>query len=389
VAGPIRELSYAALARRLRPEARRLPLEGSLELTFRCNLGCVHCYVNRPADSAAARAGELPTARLLTLLDELAEAGCLGLLLTGGEVLVRADFPAVYLHAIRRGLLVTVFTNGTLLDDATADLFDRYRPERVEISLYGMSPETAERITRVPGSHAAALRGIRRLQTRGIPFRLKTMAMAWNRHEVPALAAYAAELGVGFTCDGLLNPRIDCGAGHAHPLQLPPEELLALDLEIPGRAAELRAFCKRFVRPGPGHPTDRLYLCGAAQTSFAIDPSGCLHPCLLARRAGFSLAARPFAEGWNGPLARVRQRRRRRPSPCRDCGLISLCGSCPAAAELVHGDPEGLVVDACRTAHLRAHAVLGQSGDHRADATCCLGAVSAIGAIPPPARAAR
>jgi radical SAM protein with 4Fe4S-binding SPASM domain len=384
VSGPILELSYADLARRLQPDARRLPLEGSLETTFRCNLNCVHCYVNQPVDSAAARARELPTARLLTLIDEIAGAGCLGLLLTGGEVLVRADFRDLYPHAIRRGLLVTVFSNGTLVDDRVADLFDEYRPERVEISLYGMSRETSERITRVPGSHAATLRGIRRLRDRGIPFRLKTMAMSWNRHEIAAMAEYAGELGVGFSCDGLLNPRIDCGADRTGALRLAPEEIVAVELKDPGRAGELRAFCQRFVRPEAVEPSPDLYTCGAAQTSFALDPYGYLHPCLLSRRAGVDLCEDSFAQGWSGPLARFRRQLRRRPSPCRACSLISLCGSCPAAAELVHGDPEGLVVEFCRVTHLRAHVVMGDAGGHRADAACCLEAVSASGATFPP-----
>ena len=114
---------------------RRVPVEGVLEPTFRCNLRCVHCYVNQPAGSAEERARELPTGRALSVIDEIADAGCLNLLLTGGEVLLRPDFEELYLHALHRGLLVTVFTNGTLVTDRIADLFDRHRPLLVEISL--------------------------------------------------------------------------------------------------------------------------------------------------------------------------------------------------------------------------------------------------------------
>ena len=90
-----------------------MPLQGILETTYRCNLNCVHCYVNKPAGDAAARARELPLERLLRLVDEIAEAGALHVLLTGGEVLVRPDFEPLYLHCLQKGLLVTVFTNGT------------------------------------------------------------------------------------------------------------------------------------------------------------------------------------------------------------------------------------------------------------------------------------
>ena len=90
----------------------------------------MHCYVNEPVGDFAVRDRELPLARLKTLVDEMADAGCLTLLLTGGEVLVRPDFPELYLYAIRKGLLVTVFTNGTLVTERIADLFDEYRPLR-------------------------------------------------------------------------------------------------------------------------------------------------------------------------------------------------------------------------------------------------------------------
>jgi MoaA/NifB/PqqE/SkfB family radical SAM enzyme len=169
-----------------------------LEPTFRCNLRCVHCYVNKPAGSAEEKARELTTARLIQVIDEIADAGCLNLLLTGGEVLLRPDFEELYRHALRRGMLVTVYTNGTLVTDRIADLFDRHRPLLVEISLYGMTRATYERVTGVPGSFDRCLDGIRRLVERGVPLKLKTMALSWNAHEVADMQAFAAELGVGF-----------------------------------------------------------------------------------------------------------------------------------------------------------------------------------------------
>src|SRR5262249_56502631 len=94
-------------------EERRLPVQGTVETTFRCNLNCVHCYVNEPAGSRSARERELSLDRLKELVDEIVEAGGLTLLLTGGEVLVRADFPELYLHAVRPGPRALGFTNGT------------------------------------------------------------------------------------------------------------------------------------------------------------------------------------------------------------------------------------------------------------------------------------
>ena len=243
----IPEVAFSELWRRFDIEARRIPIEGTLETTFRCNLGCVHCYVNEPVGNFAIRDRELPLERLKTLIDEAVDAGCLNLLLTGGEVLVRPDFSELYLYAIRKGLLVTVFSNGTLITDAIADLFDAYRPAAVEITLYGMTKQTYERVTRVPGSYEKCLAGIERLVTRGVPLKLKTMALSWNQHEVEAMQAYAKSRGLDFIFDGLLNPRVDCGANRNGELQLTAEQLVALDLKDPERIRDFQEFCARFV----------------------------------------------------------------------------------------------------------------------------------------------
>src|SRR5712691_1939112 len=103
---PIPEVTFAEFAEARFLGAERIPIEGTLETTFRCNLRCAHCYVNEPVGARAIEARELPLERLLALVDEIADAGTLFLLITGGEVLVRPDFPRLYLHARSRGLLV-------------------------------------------------------------------------------------------------------------------------------------------------------------------------------------------------------------------------------------------------------------------------------------------
>ncbi len=370
----IEEVSLGDFLKHLDPQAKRLPLEGIVETTYRCNLNCVHCYVNRPAGDPEARAAELPLERLLRLVDEIAAAGTLNVLLTGGEVLVRPDFEALYLHCLRKGLQVTVFTNGTEVTERIAELFDRHRPHAIEVSLYGMTAETYERVTRVRGSFEKCLAGIRRLHARGLPLKLKTMALSWNAHEVAAMRAFAAELGVRFQHDSLLNPRVDCGANRNPELQLPAEEAVALDREDEAAFARFVAHAKETVRPrldtGAEQP---LYTCGAGLTGFTVDPEGRLQLCQLSRRHSFDLREKSFAEGWNVFFPKLRARTWQTQSACRSCDLIGLCGSCPGAAELEHGDPEATVAAFCEIAHVRAFAALEEVPGHRRDATCCLG----------------
>ena len=121
---------FSAKAERL-----RIPLSGSLELTNRCNLDCVHCYFGPQAKREVPGAVEMSTARILSLLDEITDAGCLNLLITGGDPLLRDDFPIIYKHAKEKGLLVSVFTNGTLITKRVLDLFADLPPREIEISL--------------------------------------------------------------------------------------------------------------------------------------------------------------------------------------------------------------------------------------------------------------
>lgn len=373
------EITIEEFARRLRA-GRRVPLEGTIETTYRCNLRCAHCYVNEAAGDAAEAARELPTARLLELIDEVVERGGLYLLLTGGEVLVRRDFEQVYLHALRRGLLVIVYTNGTLVTDRIADLFADHRPQLVEISLYGMTRETYEKVTQVPGSFEKCLAGIRRLQARGVPLKLKTMALTWNYHEIGAMRAFAAELGVEFRYDSFLNPRVDCGANRNGELQLSAQQAAQLDLLDPARTAELRAYLERNARPRPEPlPNANVYTCGAGETGFTIDPYGRLQLCQLSRKKSFDVRAESFAAGWDGALARWRQRPWQTLSACRTCNLISFCASCPGAAEMEMGDAEAVVPHFCEITHRRAFTLVGEECGHRADASCCLGRPAAAG----------
>lgn len=367
------EVTFTDFLSELDLPRRRLAFEGTLETSFRCNLNCVHCYVNKAAGDVGEAARELSTSRLKHLLDEVVEAGCFDVLFTGGEVMIRPDFAEVYLHALSRGLRVALFTNATMITDRMADLLDEHRPAVVEVSLYGMTKATYEKVTRVPGSFEKCLEGIARLHRRGLPLKLKTMVLSWNVHEVAAMRAFAAALGVSFRHDSLLNPRVDCGANRNSELQVSPEGVLAVDLEDERTRIKIE---RSFASAASGEEiaaSDEVYECGAGKMAFTVDPYGALQLCQLSRRHSFDLKTRTFDEGWNDFLPKARSRPWQKHTACRSCSLRNGCGSCPGAAEMELGDAEGQIASFCEITHLRAYANLGDRSGHRRDATCCLG----------------
>ena len=336
--------AYSAEIRRKLIE-QRVPISGVLELTARCNLRCVHCYLgqHRPAD-------EMSAGQVCRLIDDMAAEGCLWLTITGGEPLVRSDFAEVYLHAKRKGLLITLFTNATLLTPELVELLAEWPPVDVEVSLYGMTAAVYERVTGVPGSYERCRRGIELLVQRGIRIKLKTVAMTLNCHELEAMKAFARDLGVDFRFDTAIRPLLDGSKGPC-ALRLPVEEVIRLDQSDEQLAAELRDMCRtRLGKP----PTRKLFGCGAGLTSFHVDPQGLMHVCTLARRPGYDLLRGSFVEGWRVALPAVRHIEVQNADlPCLSCDLGILCGRCPAWAEMENGQAEMVVEYACQIARRR------------------------------------
>jgi radical SAM protein with 4Fe4S-binding SPASM domain len=340
--------TYNTFGRRLQRAASgaRLPLSGSFELTFKCNLRCVHCYI--PDFSGR---GELSTGEVRRILSEAAGEGCLWMLLTGGEVLSRRDFADIYVHAKRLGLIVTVFTNGTLLEERHADLFAEFPPFSLEITLYGMSDATYEKTTGIPGRFARVRRAVERLVERRVRLTLKAVALRELHEELPAMRAWADSLGVPFRYDGAIHGRLD---GSLQPLaaRATPRELVALDAGDPERYAHWKRFYDQFLKSTP--KTGALLSCGAGLQSFHVDPRGMLWSCEALPLDGYDLRRGSFRDGWYGTVGRVRERRAGARNVCAACDLKSLCDRCPATAILETGSPDGWIPHFCETTHRRA-----------------------------------
>ncbi len=347
-------ISYAQLGERLYKQvvAKRIPINGSFELSFRCNLRCAHCYCNLPLNDQDAIEKELTTEEVFNIFDQISEAGCLWLLITGGEPLVRKDFLEIYTYAKKKGFIITLFTNGTLITPEIADYLAEWRPFSVEITLYGATKETYEGITRIPGSFKRCKRGIDLLLERKIPLGLKTMVMILNHDELCQIKEYAEGLGLKFRFDPIPNPRLD-GTKTPCTFRLSPEEVVKLDLADEKRVKEWENFCERFIGP---FKSDDLFICGAGVCSFHIDPYGQMSACEMIRFQSYDLRCGSFEQGWHKSIPKFLTLKPKGDYKCGQCDLISLCGQCPGWAWLENGNPEAPVEYLCQIAHLRAGA---------------------------------
>ena len=328
-------------------------VSAQIELTYGCNLHCVHCYTdcfNRP--ELIRR--EMSYERVTRILDQLAEAGCLWVCFTGGEIFLRKDFLDIYGYAKQKGFLVTLFTNGTLITEAIADYLNTHPPFCIDISCHGATEKTFDRVTQVKGSFHRFLKGIRLLLERGLPIKIKTKAMTLNRDELAQIKALVEGFGLRFRLNTAIYPRLN---GDLTPTEyrLAPDEIVAIegaekDLDREERCSAAEADL------GPP-PDDRLFRCGCGTTSVHINAWGRLGACTWVNEPRVDLGERSVAAAIAEVFPQVRTARYETDTACRTCRVHSLCDKMPANAGAETGDPERPIEHFCQVAYKRAEAM--------------------------------
>ena len=270
--------------KKLLPLPERYPLTCQWEITCRCNLKCVMCYTDCFNTPERIRT-ELTTAEILRIMDEIADAGCLELTLTGGEPFSRPDFFEIYAHAKSKGFLVTIFSNATLITKRIADRLAALPPFRIEISLHGITKDTFEAVSQGGGSYAKCLEAIRLLLERKLPLVLKTTAMTINRDEILKIREYVRNLGeVGYKLGEDIRRSLDGSDSPVH-FQLPQQELFAIESQDPDMRKES---CKEQI-DSP---------CETGRYNFHIDAYGMLQLCSGNRNKSYDLRKGSFKDGF-------------------------------------------------------------------------------------------
>lgn len=329
---------------------RRIPLSGALDLTHRCNLRCVHCYLGDHRDDGWRAPLEMSTGEVCGLLEDAASAGCLDLVISGGEPLLRPDFSTVYRHARELGMVVVVFSNATMILPAHLDVFRRYPPCLVEISLYGATADTYESITGVPGSFQRCLEGIRRLVRSGVRVALKSMILKRNAHEIGDIERLADHLGLPFRLDSVVFSRLD-GGGQPLAERVPPDLAARIEFSDERRQRDLRDY---YLRADCRSRTDALYECGAASNCFHLDPYGLLSPCVMSPHMSRNALVLGFAEAWRQLTELVAGLSAGSDHPCKSCRLRAVCPYCPGMFVLETGSARNPPPFLCELSKARA-----------------------------------
>lgn len=340
----------------------RIPLGGTFELSPVCNFSCKMCYVRKtPAQIKAEGKRLLDWQEWLTLARQCHDAGMLYLLLTGGEPFLYPHFRELYTELHKMGFLLSINTNGTMIDGETVEWLKTLAPHRINLTLYGGSPETYGKICGSPEGYHRAVKAIRMLKEAGIPTVINASMIPENAADQEAILTFGRELGLNVRMATYMFPPSKRDKEETDS-RFTPEQSAAMFvskskfLQTPENYASwLRRELEKLENPAQddedhwGDSQEDFMRCRAGRSSFWISWDGAMTACGI---APFPLKVypfrEPFAECWN----RLTDTVRTTPvlSGCAGCPRKSVCKPCVAMIYTETGTAQEKATYLCRLA---------------------------------------
>jgi radical SAM protein with 4Fe4S-binding SPASM domain len=321
-----------------------VPFSVQLDLTYRCNEHCVHCYLDHDDH------GEMTTVEIKHLLAEMAEAGVFILTLSGGEIFMRKDFFEILEHARALTFCIKLKTNAVLIREAQAFRLRELGIESIQVSIYSHRPEVHDAITKVPGSLRRSINAIRFLKSQGLKVIIADVLMTENMQDYHGVRALADELGAEFALDPTVTPMMD-GGRSTLDLNAGEAALRALfrDETYVGNVDE---FCT--PPPAPSENSMDSLPCSAGHTACHVSPYGEFYPCVQFPLSCGNVRQQRFDDIWRNSeqLKEVRSIRLRDLSSCSQCAHGSTCTRCPGLA-FMEGNMRGPSTADCEKSFAR------------------------------------
>jgi AdoMet-dependent heme synthase len=321
-----------------------VPITVHLDVTYRCNERCEHCYLDHDG------AGEMTTAEILNLLDQLAAAGVFFLTISGGEPLVRRDCFEIIEYARALRFNVKLKTNAVLIREKEARRLRELNVEQVQISVYSHRAQVHDAISKLPGSLERTLAGVRLLRAYGLKVAVANVLMKSNFQDSEGVRQLAAEVGAHYTLDPTITPMMS-GDTSLLRLRLPASHLRSV-FQNPDLVGDVAEFC------APPPPVDEDILeglpCSAGHTACYISPRGELYPCVQFPLSCGNVREQTFMDIWqNSPqLTEVRSIRGKDLTTCKSCSHLGTCTRCPGLA-FMEGNMRGPSSADCEKSYVR------------------------------------
>jgi len=325
--------------------ARNIPLSVQLDLTYRCNERCVHCYLDHEDH------GEMTTAEIKHLLDEMADVGVFILTLSGGEIFLRKDFFEILEYArLDRQFCVKLKTNALMIRGREAARIRDIGVESIQISIYSHKPEVHDAITLVPGSLRKSVEAARFLKSQGLRVIFANVLMVQNLQDYKGVRALAEELGVECTLDPTITPMMD---GDRSVLSLGiKQEALRQVFRDQALVGDVDEFCT-IAAPADENALSALP-CSAGHTACYVSPYGDVFPCVQFPFLTGNVRKERFLDIWrySDRMNEVRSIRLRHLTTCTSCSHVGSCTRCPGLA-FMEGNMRGPSSQDCEKSFAR------------------------------------
>lgn len=324
--------------------ARNVPLSAHLDITWRCNERCVHCYLDHEG------AGEMSTAEIKDVIRQLSECGTFFLSVSGGEPLMRRDCFEILEYARSLRFTVKLKTNAVMIGPKEAERLKNLGIEQVQVSIYSHIHEVHDAITKLPGSLRRSIDAIRRLKAHGIKVSITNVLMKKNSSDAKYVKKLAQELGVAFVIDPTITPKID-GDRSIMSLGISSDVLHDVfhDEEFVGDVGE-------FCAPISTVDDDVLegYSCSAGHTLAYISPFGDVFPCVQFPMPCGNVRKQSFRDIWwqSAALTDLRSVHVRDLPTCSHCTHVAYCTRCPGLAYM-EGNMRGPSAQDCEKSMAR------------------------------------
>ena len=328
---------YQAVRRYLDAKARKkgVPLNGTFELTPLCNLDCKMCYVHLNKEQMKG-ASLLSVEQWKSIIDQAIGGGMMYARLTGGECLTYPGFREIYLHLRSRGIETAILSNGVLMDEDMVAFLKENKPAAIQITLYGASEESYERVT----GHrrfATVMENIHRIQDAGIPLSVVTTPNEFMT-DGEEIVKLLHDLGMPMIINaGLMTPRKETGRV-LHNSNL-DTYIAMIKLRRKLLGSELEDILDPEELPDVGGNDGAAFgvRCGAGMSGFAVDWRGCMKPCNCFPATAENVLKLGFADAWR----RTHNTAAHYPRPveCEGCKYHDVCKHC--VAEHAAGAPCG------------------------------------------------
>jgi radical SAM protein with 4Fe4S-binding SPASM domain len=304
----------------------RRPEGMTFELTYGCNLRCVHCY--NPTHRALPH--ELTTSEICALLNQIADLGVLTVTFTGGEPSVRPDIGDILRHARRQGLMIHVMTNATRMTPSFTHILREVGVSQIDVSIYGATEAVYEQMTGIPGSYRQFRQGLLNLAAAALPVVVRMPVTTINCDEIRACRELVESLHMKFQyCLEIMTTT----TGDRTPLQyrLAPDEKVRIDQDLLSH--------KWTPTPEDSCSVNQSFIeCACGQSRFAITPYGEMNLCTAFPIPRYNLRTGSLKEGWEILKHTVDQAQPNHRYECPTCEVRPHCRQGRSDAWLETGD---------------------------------------------------